>query len=166
MRAKGLFWLLCGAGIAVATSVIADYRPFRDSLGGDVQPFVLHCASGIGNGAVPCGGPGSPLRALLMPFARVVMDPYVFTVTATASTYAIVKPPGATSYRFVNPCDVDVRIRKVATMQESITTAQGTLYLARTSEVVGTSSPEFVSLIAMTEPTKPCRPELQYGDGS
>jgi hypothetical protein len=98
------------------------------------------------------------------PFFRMG-EPYVLSVTTTAQQYALNPPPGATSYRFTNPCNVDVRIRRVESMAETISTVQGTRYLARSVEIVATSNPQFVSLIAMSAPASPCFIELLYGTG-
>lgn len=155
---------------AVATAATAQqgkYDPFVQASGAPVPAFVTLCATGSGRLAVPCGGtPGNPLYVMSMPFVRATQDVNRFEgVSTTAKTFAISRPAGATSYRFVNPCDVDVRIRKVDTAQQVITSSQGTLFLARTSETLGTSDPQFVSLIAMSEPSRPCAPELGYGNG-
>lgn len=111
--------------------------------------------------------PPAPMSPQPMPFTRVVPDPIVFDgVTTTPKQFAITKPPGALTYRFANPCDVDVRIKKVGSMTETVTATTGILYLARTVEVIGTSNPTFVSIMAMSPPSKPCAPELLYGAGS
>lgn len=115
--------------------------------------------------AVPAG---APLNTIQTPFVRSGSgDPIIFSgITTTAKQFAITKPADATSYRFVNPCNVDVRIRKVASMTESVTQTTGTRFMARSVEVLGSSQPTFVSLIATAAPTGECAPELQYGRGS
>lgn len=135
--------------------------------GTNLQGTVLNCATGEGRRALPCGGPASPMTVLATPFVRSGNgDPIIFTgVTTTAKQFAITKPADATSYRFVNPCNVDVRIRKVASLSESVTLTTGTRFLARSSETLGTSEPQFVSIIATAAPTGDCAPELQYGRG-
>ncbi|KQT13986.1 hypothetical protein ASG40_19355 [Methylobacterium sp. Leaf399] len=107
------------------------------------------------------------MTVLSTPFVRSgTGDPIIFDgVTTTPKQFAITKPADATSYRFVNPCNVDVRIRKVGSMQESVTLITGTRFLARSSETLGTSAPTFVSIIATATPTTECNPELQYGRG-
>ncbi len=111
--------------------------------------------------------PGPVLNVMSAPFVRATMDPFIFDgVTTTPKQFAISKPASATTYRFVNPCDVDVRIRKVGSLSETVTTTTGVRYLARTVEVIGTSNPTFVSIMAMKTPSEPCAPELQYGNGS
>lgn len=111
--------------------------------------------------------PPAPMAPQPMPFARVVPDPIVFDgVTTAPKQFVINKPANATTYRFANPCDVDVRIKRVGSLTETVTATTGILYLARTVEVIGTSSPSFVSIMAMSPPSKPCAPELLYGTGS
>lgn len=112
--------------------------------------------------------PEAPLNVMQTPFIRSGNgDPIIFSgITTTAKQFEINKPADATAYRFVNPCNVDVRIRKVASMSESVTLTTGTRFMARSSEVLGTSEPRFVSLIAMAPPTGDCSVELQYGRGS
>lgn len=132
-----------------------------------VPGSVIFCRTGIEQNVVPCGGPVSPLTVLSTPFIRSgTGDPIIFDgVTTTAKQFQITKPADATSYRFVNPCNVDVRIRRVSSMFESVTLTTGTRFLARSSETLGTSAPQFVSLIATAAPTTECAPELQYGRG-
>lgn len=104
------------------------------------------------------------LAADMTPFYRMG-DPIIFNVTTTATQYPISSPPGATSYRGVNACSADIRIKKVPSMSDQVTRTTGTRFLARTAEVVATSSPVFVSLIAMSAPVGECVFELQYGTG-
>ncbi|WP_156376190.1 hypothetical protein [Methylobacterium sp. Leaf117] len=113
------------------------------------------------------GTPDTPMTVLTAPFVRSgTGDPIIFSgITTTAKQFAISKPADATSYRFVNPCNVDVRIRKVASLSEAVTQTTGTRFLARSSETLGTSEPTFVSLIATAAPSGDCNPELQYGRG-
>ena len=128
---------------------------------------VLYCATGKPREALPCGGPTTPMTVLSTPFVRSgTGDPIIFDgVSTVAKQFAITKPADATSYRFVNPCNVDVRIRKVSSMQESVTLTTGTRFLARSSETLGTSQPTYVSIVATAAPTGECAPELQYGRG-
>lgn len=128
---------------------------------------VFYCATGKPREALPCGGPTTPMTVISTPFVRSGNgDPIIFDgITATAKQFAITKPADATSYRFVNPCNVDVRIRKVNSMDESVTLRTGTRFMARSIETLGTSEPKFVSLIATAAPTGECAPELQYGRG-
>jgi hypothetical protein len=156
-----------GALVAITTPACAEYIPYRDKSGGDVQPFVLFCSTGVGYAAAACGGPTTPMFVLSMPFVRSgTGDPIIFDgVTTTAKQFAITKPADATSYRFLNPCNVDVRIRRVSSMTETVTLRTGTRFFARTAETLGTSNPTFVSIIATATPTGDCSPELQYGNG-
>lgn len=140
---------------------------WRQPDGTRLQGTVLNCATGEGRRAVPCGGGFAPMTVIATPFVRSGNgDPIIFSgVTTTAKQFAISKPADATSYRFVNPCNVDVRIRRVASMSESVTLTTGTRFLARSSETLGTSDPKFVSIIATAAPAGDCAPELQYGRG-
>lgn len=140
---------------------------YQQGNGAMLQGTVLNCATGQGRTAAPCGGMLSPMNVMSAPFVLATMDPFIFDgVTTTPKQFAITKPAGATTYRFVNSCDVDVRIRKVGSPSETVTLTTGTRYLARTVEVVGTSNPSFVSIMAVSAPGQPCAPELQYGNGS
>lgn len=150
-------------GLAAATG----FSPWRQPDGSNLSGFVLNCATGQGREAVTCGSMDAPLNVMSAPFVRATMDPIIFDgVTTTPKQFAISKPTGATTYRFMNPCDVDVRIRKVSSLSETVTPITGTRYLARTVEVVGTSNPSFVSIMAVSAPSAPCAPELLYGRGS
>lgn len=145
----------------------ASYEPWHQPDGSGVIGQVIFCATGKGREAVPCGLMTSPLNVMTAPFVRATIDPIIFDgVTTTPKQFAIAKPANATTYRFVNPCDVDVRIRKVGSLSETVTATTGVRYLARTVEVIGTSNPSFVSIMAMSAPSGPCAPELQYGNGS
>ncbi|KQP61067.1 hypothetical protein [Methylobacterium sp. Leaf108] len=165
---RPLATIALGAAIIVGLAAQSSYEPWRLPNGqGLVGGNVLFCATGAPREAAPCGGPLTPLTVLSTPFVRSgTGDPIIFDgITTTAKQFAITKPADATSYRFVNPCNVDVRIRKVGSMQESVTLTTGTRFLARSSETLGTSTPAFVSLIATATPTTECNPELQYGRG-
>lgn len=99
------------------------------------------------------------------PFFRLG-DPLFFDIGPEARQFTIKPPMGATSYRMVNPCRVDIRIRKVSSLDEKVTLRSGTRFLARTAEVVATSRPSFVSLITHGDPgSQGCTVELQYGTG-
>lgn len=143
------------------------FTPWKQSDGSNLSGVVLLCDTGVNRIAAPCGGAQTPMTVLTTPFVRSgTGDPIVFAgITTTAKQFAIAKPADATSYRFVNPCNVDVRIRKVSSLSEAVTQATGTRFLARSSETLGTSEPTFVSLIATAAPSGECAPELQYGRG-
>ncbi|CAO4178896.1 hypothetical protein [Methylorubrum populi] len=153
------------AAVLIGLTAQAAWEPWRQPDGSSVTGDVLFCATGKLREAVPCGGSVSPMTVLATPFVRSgAGDPIIFSgVTTTAKQFAITKPTDATSYRFVNPCNVDVRIRKVASLSESVTLTTGTRFLARSSETLGTSEPQFVSIIATAAPAGDCAPELQYG---
>lgn len=167
---RTLFLAVAALVVATASPVSAqqgNYQPWQLPGGGQVTGSVLLCPTGQGREAAPCGSMGSPLNVMTGPFVRATMDPIIFDgVTTTPKQFAISKPANATTYRFVNPCDVDIRIRRVSSMSEQVTPTTGTRYLARTVEVVGTSNPTFVSIMAVSAPSVPCAPELQYGNGS
>ncbi|KMO33901.1 hypothetical protein VQ02_19855 [Methylobacterium variabile] len=157
-----------GAFALAATAVGAQqYQNWVGPNGEQMPGFVLGCPTGVARQVVPCGGMGAPLNVMTAPFVRAVPDPIIFDgVTTTPKQFAVTKPATATTYRFVNPCDVDIRIRRVGSMSETVTATTGIRYLARTSEVVGTSNPSFVSIMAVSPPSSPCAPELLYGNGS
>lgn len=99
-------------------------------------------------------------------------DPVLLPATTTPKQYAITQPPGTASYRGVNPCAVDVRIKTVPDMSTSITAGTGTRFLARTSETLGstqnpnTGSTRYVSIMALSDPgSAGCTFELGYGNG-
>ncbi|KQP02659.1 hypothetical protein ASF26_14615 [Methylobacterium sp. Leaf93] len=150
--------VLFGGAAAEAPPPIAPGVPVSVTL----QPVAVYDKDGK-----LAGSPESPMTVLSTPFVRSgTGDPIIFDgITTTAKQFAITKPADATSYRFVNPCNVDVRIRKVSSLSESVTLRTGTRFLARSSETLGTSQPTFVSLIATAAPTGECAPELQYGRG-
>lgn len=156
-------------GLALVELLAAQngFTPWRQPDGANLSGFVLNCDTGANRVALPCGGPTTPMAVLAAPFIRSgTGDPIIFDgITTTAKQFAITKPADATSYRFVNPCNVDVRIRKVAGLSESVTLTTGTRFMARSSETLGTSEPRFVSIIATAAPTGECAPELQYGRG-
>lgn len=159
--------LALAAAVLIGLTAQATWEPWRQPDGSSVTGDVLFCATGRPREAVPCGGSLSPMTVLATPFVRSGNgDPIIFSgVTTTAKQFAITKPSDATSYRFVNPCNVDVRIRKVSSLSESVTLSTGTRFLARSSETLGTSEPKFVSIIATAPPAADCAPELQYGRG-
>lgn len=165
---RPLLTLVIGAALSVGLVAQTSLDTFwHQPDGTNLQGTVLNCATGEGRRALPCGGSMSPMTVLATPFVRSGNgDPIIFSgVTTTAKQFEITKPTEATSYRFVNPCNVDVRIRRVASMSESVTLTTGTRFLARSSETLGTSDPKFVSIIATAAPAGDCAPELQYGRG-
>ncbi|GEL44247.1 hypothetical protein MEX01_48380 [Methylorubrum extorquens] len=143
-------------------ATFAPARQYRNSEGNTVSQGVVIEANDQAVSLI------NPIGVMQMPFVRSgTGDPIIFSgITTTAKQFEISKPADATAYRFVNPCNVDVRIRKVGSLSESVTPTTGTRFMARSSEVLGTSEPRFVSLIAMAAPTGDCTVELQYGRGS
>ncbi|MBY0259590.1 hypothetical protein [Methylobacterium sp.] len=156
-------------GVALVSALAAQtgFTPWKQADGSNLSGMVLLCDTGVNRIAMPCGGALTPMTVLSTPFVRSgTGDPIIFDgVSTVAKQFAITKPADATSYRFVNPCSVDVRIRKVANMQESVTLTTGTRFMARSVETLGTSQPTYVSIIATAAPTGECAPELQYGRG-
>lgn len=109
------------------------------------------------------------LAADTTPFYRMG-DPFILPVSIKPRQYQIDQPPGSTSYRMTNPCTVDIRIKTVGSLTATVTTSTGTLFLARTAEVVASSppltTPRIVSVMAMSDPgAAGCSPELLYGTG-
>lgn len=159
LRAAALLFV---AAFGALVASVAVGRQYRNSEGNTVSQGVVIEAN---DQAVSLT---NPIGVMQMPFVRSgTGDPIIFSgITTTAKQFEISKPADATAYRFVNPCNVDVRIRKVGSMSESVTPTTGTRFMARSSEVLGTSEPRYVSLIAMAAPTGDCTVELQYGRGS
>lgn len=105
----------------------------------------------------------------MTPFFRM-RDPHFLAAGTTPTQYVIEQPTGSTSYRLVNPCSVDIRIRTVATVSDTVTPTIGTRFLARTSEVLASSPPYMptrtVSVMTVADPGPAgCTIELQYGTG-
>lgn len=153
--------------------------------------FALLALAAIGGHAL---AQSSAIAMLPAPFQRIG-GAFAFPVSTTPQTYAIAEPFGATSYRGVNTCTVDVAIATVTATQPVTTqpamlngqtianvqqvTSQtgtvdpfaGTLFLARTSETLGsTKNPmagavRYVSIVALTAPATPCAFRLGYGNG-
>lgn len=157
-----------GALALAATGVAAQqFQTWVGPNGEQMPGVVLGCPTGVARQVAPCGSITAPLNVMTAPFVRATPDPIIFDgVTTTPKQFAVTKPATATTYRFVNSCDVDVRIRRVGSLSEQVTATTGIRFLARTSEVIGTSNPSFVSIMAMSPPSAPCAPELLYGNGS
>lgn len=112
---------------------------------------------------------GAAHAADTTPFFRM-RDPHFLAASTTPQQYVIEQPNGSTSYRLVNPCMVDIRIRTVASLSDTVTPTIGTRFLARTSEVLASSPPfmptRTVSVMAVADPGPAgCTVELQYGTG-
>ncbi len=112
---------------------------------------------------------GAAHAADTTPFFRMG-DPFVLPATTTPQQYTITQPMGSTSYRLVNPCSVDIRIKSVASLTSTVTATTGTRFLARTAEIVASSPPltvpRIVSIMTMSDPgAAGCSPELLYGTG-
>lgn len=107
----------------------------------------------------------SALAADVTPFYRMG-DSKVFVVTATPTQYPITVPPGATSYRGLAACNQDIRIKRVDSLSETVTRTTGIRFRAGLPEVLATSNPTFISLMAMNEPQGECVFEMNYGTGN
>ncbi|WP_164712288.1 hypothetical protein [Methylobacterium currus] len=113
---------------------------------------------------------GSAAAADMTPFYRMQSDPYLLPSTTAPAQYPIPQPVGATSYRIVNPCQVDIRLKTVATTSSQVTASTGTRILARTVEVLASSpslsNPRIVSIMTMADPgAAGCTVEFTYGSG-
>lgn len=123
----------------------------------------------VDGAGAPMGTSANPLQVTTMPFTRSG-DPAILAAGPTPQQYQITQPPGTTSYRFVNPCSVDIRIKTVASLSTTITATTGTRFLARTSETVASTpaltNPRIVSIMTVGDPgLGGCAGELQYGNG-
>jgi hypothetical protein len=164
----GKGWGLAAAVLLVGSvPVIGQYIPYRDSSGADIQPFVMMCAQEEGRKAIPCGGGKFPMTVLTTPFSfSNGGDPIVFDgITTTPKQFVVDKPDSATSYRILNPCNVDIRARRVANLTQQVTPTTGVRIMARSAETFGTSSPGFVSIMAVATPSAECNLDLNYGNG-
>lgn len=107
-----------------------------------------------------------PLPAMTMPFRRLHSTLIRLKALGPASkSFAISRPAGATTYRVVIPCDVDVRLLGTMSEGEAVTDDTGVLYLARTEATMGTTKPNFISAKTVGTPTGDCTPEMHYGVG-
>lgn len=136
-----------------------------------ISPALAQDISGIQSGPINIQAmPGS--SAGLAPFIRTG-DPFVFPAGTTAQQYDIVQPDKTTSYRLVNPCGVDIRIKSVPNMGTSVTLTTGTRFLARTVETMAsTPNPNvsggdrIISVMTTGDPgAAGCSVELTYGNG-
>lgn len=113
--------------------------------------------------------PPAPLAPVPMPFIRAG-DPFLLPATTTPTQYQIAQPAGSTTYRFVNPCSVDIRIKTVSSMSDQVTASTGTRFLARTAETLASSpaltNPRTVSIMTLGDPgAAGCTAEIGYGRG-
>lgn len=109
----------------------------------------------------------------LAPFMRSG-DPFFFPAGTNPQQYDVQQPANTTSYRLVNPCGVDIRIKSVASMTSTVGPMTGTRFLARTAETMastlnplGASSVDrIISVWAVSDPgSAGCTVELTYGNG-
>jgi hypothetical protein len=108
----------------------------------------------------------NPMPVTSLPFRRLHSAPIQLTALGTTpKSFPITRPPEATTYRIVVPCDVDVRLLGTMTAGEAVSPTTGVLYLARTEATMGTSKPNFISAMTVGTPTGDCTPEMHYGIG-
>lgn len=143
------------------------FTPWKQADGSNLSGMVLLCDTGANRIAAPCGGPTTPMTVFSTPFSFANGgDPIIFAgITATPKQFQVDKPASATSYRIINPCNVDIRARRVADLTQQVTLTTGVRVMARSAETFGTSSPGFVSIMAVAAPSADCNLELNYGNG-
>ncbi|KQP53007.1 hypothetical protein [Methylobacterium sp. Leaf106] len=156
--------LLALTGVVSAQSF---YNGWQQPDGTPILGNVIYCATGKAREALPCGGPTTPLTVLSTPFSFANGgDPIIFAgITTTPKQFQVDKPASVTSYRIINPCNVDIRARRVADLTQQVTPTTGVRVMARSAETFGTSSPGFVSIMALAAPSADCNLELNYGNG-
>ncbi len=132
---------------------------------------VLFAALVLASAARAGGWTEGMRNPLPMPFQRSG-DPIFLPATATPQQYTVTQPLDTTSYRGVNPCGVDIRIKTVSSMSTQVTASTGTRFLARTAETLSsTANPmggqtRIVSIMTVSDPGPGgCVFELQYGNG-
>jgi hypothetical protein len=163
--------LIAAAAFALAAARPAlaqqgTYQPFTQPSGAEVPAFVMLCATGTGRLALPCGALSSPFYVFGMPFTRLHSAPIrLKDIGAAPKSFQITRPAGATTYRIVNPCDVDIRLLGTMNATDQVTEDTGVLYLARTEATMGTSKPNFISAMTVGTPSDTCTPEMHYGMG-
>ncbi|MEE7478430.1 hypothetical protein [Methylobacterium hispanicum] len=161
-----LLWVLC---LALAPAVHAAdvsigyvqgpggyYNPTDRS-----GPYTINAAGNAQLLGVPV-----PLTVSSMPFRRLHSAPIrLKAIGPVPKSFPISRPPEATTYRIVVPCDVDIRLLGTMTVEEAVTEDTGVLYLARTEATMGTTRPNFISAMTVGTPTGDCTPEMHYGMG-
>lgn len=158
--------LALAAAVLVGLPAQNSYRPWTTPDGSGVIGSVIYCATGKANEAAPCGAKSSPFWIMSMPFTRLHSAPIrLKNIGPTPKSFAISRPPEATTYRIVVPCDVDVRVLGTMSAGDQVTEDTGVLYLARTEATLGTSRPNFISAMTVGTPSGECTPEMHYGVG-
>ncbi|WP_437870872.1 hypothetical protein ACSD7O_14130 [Methylorubrum extorquens] len=141
-------------------ATFAPARQYRNSEGNTVSQGVVIES---GDAAVSMT---NPLPAMSMPFRRLHSAPIrLRSLGPTPKSFPISRPPEATTYRIIIPCDVDVRLLGTMSAGEAVTEDTGVLYLARTEATMGTTKPNFISAMTVGTPTADCTPEMHYGMG-
>lgn len=167
MKRIALLLALFVLGVAPAAAQQGAFQPWKQPGGAFVSGQVLLCDSGVDRVALPCGGATTPMTVLATPFSfSNGGDPIIFDgITTTPKQFRVDKPASATSYRIINPCNVDIRARRVESLTQQVTATTGARVMARSAETFGTSSPGFVSIMAVAAPSADCALELNYGNG-
>lgn len=161
------------ASMAIVAALIgcahaqSSYTAWQQPDGSPILGNIIYCATGKPREAAPCGSPAAPLTVLSTPFSfSNGGDPIIFAgIGTTPKQFQVDKPASATSYRIINPCNVDIRARRVADLTQQVTPTTGVRVMARSAETFGTSSPGFVSIMAVAAPSADCNLELNYGNG-
>jgi hypothetical protein len=142
------------------------YEPWHSPDGSGIVGTVIYCTTGNTREAAPCGSLLAPMNVMSAPFTRLHSAPIQLSgLGPTPKNFAINRPANATTYRIVNPCDVDIRLLGVMNATDQVTTSTGVLYLARTEATMGTSRPVYISAMTIGTPTGDCTPEMHYGIG-
>lgn len=165
MRRLLLLGALAGAAL-IGLSGQSSYDQWHQPDGSGIIGQVIYCSTGNPREAAPCGSVLAPMNVLSAPFRRLHSAPIrLKDLGPTPKSFQINRPPGATTYRIVNPCDVDIRLLGVMNATDQVTEDTGVLYLARTEATMGTSKPNFISAMTVGTPSVICTPEMHYGMG-
>jgi len=144
----------------------SSYDIWHQPDGTGIVGQVIYCSTGKPREAAPCGSMAAPMNVRTYPFARSMKNPIKLKgLGPTPKTFAVQLPAGATTYRIAQNCFVDVRLLGTMDPAESVSADTGLLYLARTTETMGTSKPAYISGMTVGTPTDDCSPELIYGTG-
>ena len=155
-----------GAAALVALAAQRGFSEWTQPDGSALFGSVIYCSTGKPKEAAPCGSLAAPMNMLSAPFTRLHSTPIRLKgLGPTPKSFAINRPPEATTYRIVNPCDVDIRLLGTMTAADQVTEDSGVLYLARTEATMGTSKPVFISAMTIGVPSGDCTPEMHYGMG-
>ena len=101
----------CGPVCMVRLSVVAELRVIVTALALAAGPMETNLL--VDGAGAPIGIASNPIQVTAMPFTRSG-DPFILPAGQAPQQYEISQPVGTTSYRFVNPCSVDIRIKMAA----------------------------------------------------